>query len=104
MVPTLLLPPLMPFTLHVTVLARPLTPVAVASNSRHGRKGAKASRQEKKEAQREVAAARSYRVRGGDTLYRIAVKNGTTVERLRDVNRLSAKSAIKPGDRLRLPS
>ena len=86
------------------VIPKPEAPVAVASNSRHGRKSAKGARAEKKAAARETTAVRSYRVRGGDTLYRIAVRNGTTVERLRDVNRLSAKSSIKPGDKLRLPS
>ena len=87
---------------QVLVIPKPEAPLAVASNAKH-RKGKKATGVEKEKA-REVTAARSYRVRGGDTLYRIAVKNGTTVERLRDVNRLSAKSAIKPGDKLRLPS
>ncbi len=89
---------------QVLVIPKPEAPVAVASSSKHGKKGGKAGRPGKKDVAGEISAARSYRVRGGDTLYRIAVRNGTTVERLRDVNRLSAKSAIKPGDRLRLPS
>jgi len=88
---------------QVLVIPKPEAPVAVAS-AKYGKKGGKAARPEKKESSGEMTAVRSYRVRGGDTLYRIAVRNGTTVERLRDVNRLSAKSAIKPGDRLRLPS
>jgi LysM repeat protein len=89
---------------QVLVIPKPEAPVAVASSAKHGKKNGKAGRPERKETAPEVTAVRSYRVRGGDTLYRIAVRNGTTVERLRDVNRLSAKSAIKPGDRLRLPS
>jgi membrane-bound lytic murein transglycosylase D len=91
---------------QVLVIPKPEAPIAVASGARqkYGKKGGKAARPEKKESSGEMTAVRSYRVRGGDTLYRIAVRNGTTVERLRDVNRLSAKSAIKPGDKLRLPS
>lgn len=48
-------------------------------------------------------ASRHYRVRGGDTLFRIARKNGTTVERLMAANSLSDAGGIKPGDQLRIP-
>ena len=68
---------------QVLVIPKPEAPVAVASGAKHGKKSGKAGRPEKKEAAAEVTAVRSYRVRGGDTLYRIAVRNGTTVERLR---------------------
>ena len=49
------------------------------------------------------ADSRRYRVRGGDTLYRIAVRNGTTVARLMHANDLSSAAEIRPGDRLRIP-
>jgi len=48
------------------------------------------------------AAARSYRVRGGDTLYSIARRTGTTVDSLMSANDLQSP-AIKPGDRLVIP-
>ena len=48
--------------------------------------------------------ATSYRVRGGDTLYRIALKHGTTVARILAVNSLSGKKTIRPGDRLKIPA
>lgn len=53
---------------------------------------------------RESAAAKRYRVRGGDTLYRIAAKNGTTVERLMSANSLSSGAEIRAGDMLRIPA
>jgi membrane-bound lytic murein transglycosylase D len=45
----------------------------------------------------------SYRVRGGDTLYRIALRHGTTVALLMAANSLSSPSSIRPGDRIRIP-
>ncbi len=45
----------------------------------------------------------SYRVRGGDTLYRIALRHGTTVESLMAANSLAAAGTIRPGDRLKIP-
>ena len=49
------------------------------------------------------AAARHYQVRTGDTLYRIAVKHGTTVATLLAVNSLPSRVKIRPGDRLKIP-
>ena len=46
---------------------------------------------------------RSYRVRGGDTLSRIARRHGTTVNMLMTANSLRSAASIKPGDRLRIP-
>jgi len=55
--------------------------------------------------QREAAATsvKVYTVRSGDTLYGIAQRYRTSVERLLDVNRLAAPTLIHPGLRLRLP-
>jgi membrane-bound lytic murein transglycosylase D len=47
---------------------------------------------------------KSYRVRNGDTLYRIALKHGTTVAEILAVNSLGRAPAIKPGDKLKIPS
>ena len=46
---------------------------------------------------------KSYRVRGGDTLYRIALRHGLTVAKILAVNSLPATVTIKPGDRLTIP-
>jgi len=67
-------------------------------------------RRPKGHAQDQVAAAarpeasrpQSYRVRGGDTLYRIAIRHRTTVAELLAVNNL-ADVTIRPGDRLKIP-
>jgi membrane-bound lytic murein transglycosylase D len=48
-------------------------------------------------------APKTYRVRGGDTLYRIALKHGTTVALLMTANSLSSQH-IHPGDRLTIPA
>ena len=48
-------------------------------------------------------ASRSYRVKGGDTLYRIAKRTGTTVDSLMAANSLESPEQIKPGDRLTIP-
>jgi membrane-bound lytic murein transglycosylase D len=45
---------------------------------------------------------KNYRVRTGDTLYRIAVRNGTTVAEILAINSLGG-AAIRPGDRLKIP-
>jgi membrane-bound lytic murein transglycosylase D len=47
--------------------------------------------------------AASYRVRGGDTLYRIALRHGTTVALLMTANSLSSPSSIRAGDRIKIP-
>ncbi len=57
-----------------------------------------AARQEKP-----APSPRTYRVRGGDTLYRIALRHGTTVALLMTLNSLGTPS-IRPGDLLKVPS
>jgi len=47
-------------------------------------------------------AQKNYRVRTGDTLYRIAVRHGTTVAEILAINSLGG-AAIQPGDRLKIP-
>ncbi len=46
--------------------------------------------------------ASAYSVRKGDTLFSIANSHHTTVQKLREWNRLDASNAIQPGDRLNL--
>jgi membrane-bound lytic murein transglycosylase D len=51
-----------------------------------------------------VTAARSYRVKGGDTLFRIARRTGTTVDSLMAANSLASPEQIRPGDKLTIPA
>jgi hypothetical protein len=44
----------------------------------------------------------SYTVRSGDTMSKIAMRNGTTINRLCQVNRISRNSTLHPGKKLRL--
>ena len=45
-----------------------------------------------------------YRVRRGDTLYRIARRNKTTVANLRRANRMGGRSLIRLGQKLKIPT
>ncbi len=78
----------------------------VASAGHKPRKGARRDREARTSRSRPsvAAAPRSYRVRGGDTLYRIAARTGTTVQRLMKANSLVTSNEIRPGDRLRIPT
>jgi membrane-bound lytic murein transglycosylase D len=49
------------------------------------------------------ASAKHYQVRTGDTLYRIAVRHGTTVAQILAVNALPSWARIRPGDRIKIP-
>jgi len=53
---------------------------------------------------RPSAEKKTYRVRGGDTLYRIALKHGTTVAILMTANSLGSPAQIRPGDKLTIPA
>jgi LysM repeat protein len=48
-------------------------------------------------------ATRSYTVRAGDTLYAIAIRFGTTVQAIRDLNGLGGSSNLHIGQVLRIP-
>ena len=50
-----------------------------------------------------AAKTRWYVVRAGDTLFGIAQRFGTAVDTLRHLNRLGARTILRPGVRLRLP-
>ncbi|HEY6929372.1 MAG TPA: transglycosylase SLT domain-containing protein [Thermoanaerobaculia bacterium] len=78
-------------------------PVLVAAKSTPKKNGARS----KTSSSRIVAAApapKSYTVRGGDTLYRIALKHGTTVAILMSTNSLDSPAQIHPGDTLKIPA
>ena len=47
-------------------------------------------------------AAKTYTVRAGDSLFAIAQKSGVSLENLLRWNKLTAKSVIQPGARLRV--
>jgi len=51
----------------------------------------------------EGRSPRSYRVSRGDTLYRIAIRHGTTVARILAANSLPPRATIRPGDRIKIP-
>lgn len=50
----------------------------------------------------EKASVKYYTVRSGDTLSKIASKNGTSVNAICKLNGISSKKVIKPGQRLRI--
>ena len=88
---------------HVVLIPKP-EPVRVASNSRSSRKARTQAAVRRQAPAPPQTASKTYRVRGGDTLYRIAVKNGTTVARLLAFNSLVAPAVIRPGDNLKIPA
>jgi membrane-bound lytic murein transglycosylase D len=51
-----------------------------------------------------AAKPKSYRVKTGDTLYRIALRHGVSVAEILAINGLGGSPAIKPGDRLKIPA
>ncbi len=49
------------------------------------------------------SAPKSYRVKNGDTLYRIALKHGVTVAEIIAVNSLGGTPSLKAGDKIAIP-
>ena len=47
---------------------------------------------------------KSYKVKNGDTLYRIAIHHGVTVAEILAINSLGGTPSIKAGDHLAIPS
>jgi membrane-bound lytic murein transglycosylase D len=91
------------------VLIPKAEPVRVASKSVKPASGSSATKQARAKPKTAPAApvetaAKHYTVRGGDTLYRIAVKHGTTVAQLLAFNSLIAPGTIRPGDTLKIPA
>lgn len=61
-----------------------------------------ASRPAAVEKPRQPSGAASYTVQQGDTLYRIGMNHGVSVEKLRELNGLSPQDVILPGQKLRV--
>jgi membrane-bound lytic murein transglycosylase D len=77
--------------------------VRKAKKARPEKKTLVASRSKGKAPDRRTSS-RHYKVRNGDTLYRIALRHGTTVASILAVNSLPSRAKIRPGDRLKIPS
>ena len=52
----------------------------------------------------DAAEAKSYRVKSGDTLYRIAIRNGVTVAEILAINGLGGAPSLKAGDKISIPA
>ena len=87
-------------------------PVETASRSSASKSAKSAAKTTKKKtgdpapavAASSTAKPKSYRVKTGDTLYRIAVRHGVSVAEILAVNGLGGSPAIKPGDHLKIPT
>jgi membrane-bound lytic murein transglycosylase D len=81
-----------------------LIPQRVASAST----GAKASKAQKTSRAGVTKAAsapqKSYKVKNGDTLYRIAIRHGVTVAEILAINSLGGAPSIRAGDHLAIPA
>ncbi|MBR3407915.1 MAG: LysM peptidoglycan-binding domain-containing protein [Paludibacteraceae bacterium] len=60
------------------------------------------ARKKAEEAKKKAEAARWYTVKNGDSQWSIAKKNNITVDQLRKLNKLTDKSVIHPGQKLRV--
>lgn len=67
-------------------------------------RGAKATASDARSSASSTGKARSYTVRSGDTLSGIAVRHRTSVGAIARASGISARAAIHPGQRLRLPA
>ncbi len=64
-------------------------------------KKSKAAREKAEKAKKEKASKRMHSVKAGDTLYSIAQKNNTTVEKLCKINHISESATLRIGQVLR---
>jgi membrane-bound lytic murein transglycosylase D len=65
---------------------------------------AKTKKTKAKAAPAQASGEKSYKVKSGDTIYRIALRHGTTVAEILAINGLGGSPLIKPGDRLKIPT
>ena len=87
----------------------PVETASRSSASKSAKSAAKTTKKKTGDAAPAVAASstakpKSYRVKTGDTLYRIAVRHGVSVAEILAVNGLGGSPAIKPGDHLKIPT
>jgi membrane-bound lytic murein transglycosylase D len=87
---------------RVILVPRP-EKVQIASGKKPKKKTAKVVATADRTNRSDPSEKKTYRVRGGDTLYRIALKHGTTVALLMTANSLGSPASIRPGDRLTIP-
>ena len=78
--------------------SKPSSPVT-SSKSASAKKSAPA---EKPAAVRKTDTAKYHTVQKGETLYRISVNNGISVDQLLELNNMSKNSVIYPGQKLRV--
>ncbi|HKD18666.1 MAG TPA: LysM peptidoglycan-binding domain-containing protein [Thermoanaerobaculia bacterium] len=80
-----------------------MVPVKVAAAPRPSKgKGSGTKKASTKTA--DAAEAKSYRVKSGDTLYRIALRHGVTVAEILAINGLGGVPSLKAGDRISIPA
>ena len=84
---------------------RPKTQILIMRNEENGlSEVAVADKTSKPEVSPEKEASKTYTVKKGDTLAKIAKENGTTVESLCRINKITAKTTLKIGMKLMIPS
>ena len=67
-------------------------------------KAAKTKKGAVKTAEAPAPASKSYRVKSGDTLYRIALRHGVTVAEILAINGLGGTPSLKAGDKIAIPA
>ncbi len=76
----------------------PQKAAVVSAHKTTGKKGAP------KVAEAAAPASKSYRVKNGDTLYRIALRHGVTVAEILAINGLGGAPSLKAGDKISIPA
>lgn len=76
-------------------------PATTYSRSRSRRSNSRSSRSSRKKSRSRSRGGRSITIRQGDTLSEIAARNGTTVSKLRKLNKISG-SSIRAGKKIRV--
>src|SRR5262249_13945266 len=79
-----------------------MVPVKVAAAPRASKTAASKKTAAKTSA--DAAETKSYRVKSGDTLYRIALRNGVTVAEILAINSLGGSPSLKAGDKIAIPA
>ena len=67
-------------------------------------KSTKAKKGPVKAAEASPAVAKSYRVKSGDTIYRIALRHGVSVAEILAINGLGGTPSLKAGDKIAIPA
>ena len=87
----------------VAVASRPKSASGKATSTKKSKSSpTKIAQASNSSASKKAPAHQSYRVRSGDTLYRIAVEHGVTVAEILAINSVGGVG-IHPGDLLKIP-